>query len=235
MVDFKPILPQAFSSNKIHKAGHRGHLCALIVDESGSMHPYRDDTIGGMNLFIDEQKKDKEKTYLSIFKFEGVEIKTLANNVPIQDIPTITEKDYAPNGSTNLIDAIVFAIDNINKQLGEMREEDRPSVFIQIITDGYENSSRTPVQVGKDMVKEAESQEWGITFIGANIDTIQAGASLGLAATQTMSYDPQNVTHAYANMSSSVSRMKSMRSANVNMADIRAQAWSEEKKEEESK
>jgi len=82
------------------------------------------------------------------------------------------------------------------------------------MTDGHENSSREYTQSSvQDLIKKyKERDKWSFLFIGANIDTVATGGSMGVTLGNTMSFaaSDRGVKMAYANMSGSVSLLRSM-------------------------
>ena len=118
-----------------------------IIDMSGSMAHLRNDTIGGYNAMIQEQKKlNREKPELkanvTTVLFDDRYI-MLHDRKDIDQVEDMTEKDYLPCGCTAMLDAIGKTFVSIGQKLAAMPEEERPGlVSVTIITDGYENSCK---------------------------------------------------------------------------------------------
>lgn len=178
-------------------AGRNGTLIAVVLDESGSMNSCRDATIAGVNEFVQGQAatSDAGAAYLTLVKFDAPRITTLYENMNVKQVPPLTHETYAPNGGTNLMDAIGETMTRINDFLAKLSAEERPGVLIQIITDGEENSSRTySGDHIKTMVKRAETEaDWSYQFLGANVDAFQMGATFGMNAANTASYSTKNM------------------------------------------
>ena len=115
----------------------------FILDQSGSMAPLVNDTIGGFNSMIEKQKKEEGECLVSAVLFDN-ESKVLYDRVSIQKVGAMTDNDYSPRGCTALLDAMGGAIHHIGNVHKYAREEDIPekTVFV-ITTDGMENASRT--------------------------------------------------------------------------------------------
>lgn len=178
-------------------AGRNGTLIAVVLDESGSMQSCRHATITGFNEFVQGQAatSDAGAAYLTLVKFDAPKITTLYENMNVNQVPPLTHETYAPNGGTNLMDAIGETMTRINQFLTKLSVEERPGVLIQIITDGEENSSRTYSgdQI-KTMVKSAETDgDWTFQFLGANVDAFKMGATFGMNAANTASYSTKNM------------------------------------------
>lgn len=113
-------------------------------------------------------------------------------------------------------------IDSVGRKLANMPEDERPSkVIFLIITDGHENSSRrfTPEQVKSMVEHQKDVYSWEFVFMGANIDAIASGVSLGIDARNTLNYAATAAgTHQlYESVSSS---MNAYRSSNSSRADF---------------
>ena len=113
----------------------------FILDRSGSMAPLRDDTIGGFNTMIEQQKESGEEVFVSTVMFsENSEV--VHDRVKIADIKPLTRDDYSPMGCTALLDAIgrsIHRIAEVHKHIGKENVPDK-TLFV-ITTDGMENSS----------------------------------------------------------------------------------------------
>lgn len=208
---------------------------AVVVDESGSMSPLHDDTIGGFNTFLKEQKELPGEAILSLVKFNTTVTK-VHDCALLKDVKPLTKEDYIPLGGTSLFDALCVTINSLGNKLSAMKEEERPSrVVVLVITDGQENSSRefSASQV-KELVQEQQSKyNWEFVFIGANIDAFAAGTSLGFSGKQTAQYTASSAgTHKlYANVSRGVA---AVRNRTVKYGDSILGSESLEVKEESS-
>lgn len=197
----------------------------MILDMSGSMYSLRDDTIGGYNSLIEEQKKEEGSAIVTTVLFnDGYSV--VHDRVDINDVKPMTSADYVPQGTTAMLDAVGKAITSIGQKLAEMPEEQRPSkVMVTIITDGYENASREySWDVIKAMIKEQrEKYSWIFTFIGADIDTMTVSNNLGidsrLSKSYTKSVDGSNSV--YKSVSKAMKRVRASVDA-VSMEEVSA-------------
>lgn len=166
-----------------------------IMDESGSMYNLRDDTIGGYNQMIDEQKSAPGEARVTTVLFNHTH-RRIVDNMDVREVPKIASKDYTPNSSTAMLDAIGDTVIEIGKKLADMPEHERPGkVIVTIITDGEENSSTeyTLKQI-KDMIEEQRNKySWMFVFIGANIDAMSVGSSIGIDRKLTKNYTASKV------------------------------------------
>ena len=154
----------------------------FILDRSGSMSGLEEDTIGGFNSMIDNQKREPGEALVSTVLF-SYDSEVLHDRVPLDRVSPMTRRDYRVGGSTALIDAIGSAIHHIGNVHKYARDEDRPehTVFV-ITTDGMENASRryTADRV-REMIERQKSRfGWEFLFLGANIDAVETAAHFGI-------------------------------------------------------
>lgn len=162
----------------------------FILDRSGSMGHLTNDTIGGFNSMIENQKLESGEAYVTTVLFDD-EYEVLHNHVNIKEVKPITRKEYYARGLTALLDAIGKTINVVGNRLAETAEEERPEKVIFVITtDGFENAS---VEFTKSKIKEMiEHQQdkyaWTFMFIGANMDAVSEASSLGIKSAFSKTY-----------------------------------------------
>jgi len=189
-----------------------------VIDRSGSMANVVDDTIGGFNSLIQEQKKTDEElgteTNVTTVLFDH-EYELLHDGVDIQKIETITTDEYFPRGSTALLDAIGRSVNTVGHRLSKLNEKQRPGkVAVFVITDGGENASDefSGSQI-KDIIKTQEDEySWIFNFMGANQDAFLTAGNLGFDSRSIANYSSTKGI-AGAVFSASSSRLTSMKSA----------------------
>lgn len=167
----------------------------FILDRSGSMHGLENDTIGGFNSMIEEQKKQDGKMYVSTILFDHVS-EVLHDRVSIDEVEPMTEKDYTVRGCTALLDAVGGAIHHIANIHKYARKEDVPehTMFV-ITTDGMENASRkyNGEKVKKMIEHHKEKYGWEFLFIGANIDAVATARRYGIDESRAVNYNPDSI------------------------------------------
>lgn len=167
----------------------------VILDRSGSMEKVKEDTIGGFNAFLNEQKNLEGEATISIIQFDN-EYEYIAKFKPIQEVEELNSSTYKPRGMTALYDALGKAIKQTGKTLRNMKEEDRPEkVVFVILTDGYENASKKYTADNiKDKIEHQQSKyNWDFTYIGANQDAILVGNSMGISKDKSLNFAADNV------------------------------------------
>lgn len=96
----------------------------IILDRSGSMGTIQNDTIGGVNRFIEDQRKAPGEASFTLVQFDDqYEPGALAN---IKDAPPLTRETYQPRGWTALHGAIGRTVADIGTRLKGMPESERP-------------------------------------------------------------------------------------------------------------
>jgi len=170
----------------------------FILDRSGSMETCRDDTIGGFNAFVSDQKTLGGK--LTLVQFDH-EINNVYEDTPLGDVAPLTTETFQPRGSTALMDAIGQTIKKHAAKTGV--------VFI-IQTDGEENSSHTYTKAHiKDLIEQKTKDGWTFMYLGANQDAFAEAGSMGIAPTATLHYDVTHTPQAFRNLSAAVSQQAS--------------------------
>ena len=146
-----------------------------ILDMSGSMERLTNDTIQGLNLYLDELRKDTHDVRFTLITFEE-KSNIVWEHRKAKECPSITRNEYHPEGDTALTDAIGIAIDNMKAYIQKTRKMPGKVSFF-ITTDGEENSSKKygQRQIKEMIERQTEEDKWDFVFAGANIDAFAAG------------------------------------------------------------
>ena len=183
-----------------------------ILDRSGSMSKLVEDTIGGYNSFLENQKKNSGKAEVTTILFDN-QYEIIADSVDINETKNLTSTEYFARGTTALLDAVGITITNT---LDKMRREKicpvKRRVLIMIMTDGLENASkeydRTTV---KNLIDSTTKDfNWNYIFMGANMDSISEAKSLGISAKHAANYshDIRGVQKSFGMMDAAVTEMR---------------------------
>ena len=180
----------------------------FVLDRSGSMEDAVSDTIGGFNSMIKKQQKESPNALVTTVLFDD-KIEILHDRVKIEDVPTLTEKEYYARGCTSLLDAVGSTIKHISNIHKYARKDDVPAKTLFVITtDGYENSSReyTFQKVKKMIEKQREKYGWEFLFLGANIDAIAEASKIGIGSKYAANVmnDEEGVSVFYQSVSDAV-------------------------------
>lgn len=174
----------------------------IILDRSGSMSTIKDDMEGGLNTFIEDQKKLAGKCTVSLYQFDD-KYDAVFEGQPVVTVPKIK---LEPRGNTALNDALGKTIKALGIRLKDMPEAERPEkVIVVVVTDGQENASK---EFQKSHIKEMIDHQqgvykWEFVFLGANQDAIQESSNYGVQAQNAMTFSASSagVHAAYASMS----------------------------------
>lgn len=159
----------------------------VVLDRSGSMASVADDTRGGFDTFVADQKKAPGEAVLTLVQFDGT-YEFVHSAKPIREVPKL---DFQPRGSTALLDAIGRAINETGERLSKMRESDLPGkVVFVILTDGQENASHefTRNKINEMITRQRNDYKWEFVFLGANQDAIQEARAIGISTLNAMNY-----------------------------------------------
>lgn len=130
-------------------------LAMNILDMSGSMAPHAQDLIRAYNddyLAAMAGSPVSDDILVSTLVFED-RVKTLHGYIPLADTPRLTPKEYNPNGSTALYDAVAAGLTNLVLYAQQLRGSGVMVRGVVIVyTDGEDNASK---QRAKDIQRAA--------------------------------------------------------------------------------
>lgn len=150
------------------------NICNLIlIDASGSMQNRISDVKGGlMKLFSDIREQTDVNQHTVVCDFSD-DFRVLVNSVNTKDLDTSVIEKYGTRGSTALFDAIKKSFDIVPKGMD--------GVFVSILTDGEENSSREcNTEQVKKLISSGKESKWGITFMGCDETALDIAKNIGI-------------------------------------------------------
>lgn len=185
-------------------------VICLILDRSGSMSGRESDVIGGVNSFLEDQKKLDAPASIAMVRFDSQGIERFRSMGPLQSCAKLTADDFQPRGGTPLLDAIGKTLNDLDN---DWRTENPDRGILVIVTDGQENAS---IEFKKDQIKKMildrqASGRWAIIYLGANVDAFGEASSMGISNMNTANYinTPKGIGAMYFAASSNVSAMRS--------------------------
>jgi len=179
----------------------------FLLDRSGSMESCWDDTIGGFNSFLTDQKATGGT--LTLIQFDH-EYQVTYESTEIEKVASLTRETYKPRGSTALLDAI-------GQLIKSWKGSSNPSVVI--LTDGLENASKNFTKAHiKDLIEQKTKDGWTFAYLGANQDAFAEAGSIGIAAGCTMNYDANRTPDAFRTLSAAMSSQASGQTQTVNLS-----------------
>lgn len=195
----------------------------MVLDRSGSMQSIRDDTVGGFDAFLAEQRHQPGRGTVSLVQFDN-EYEEVYVGRDLADVPGLT---LVPRGSTAMLDAIGRAVHATGARLAALPEDRRPgTVVVGVMTDGLENASREFSYADIKALIQQQEQVYGWTFmyLGANQDAIEVGASIGVARDRALTYAGPKVAAAMGAYSASVSSLREAVAAGAPVETARRRA-----------
>ena len=184
----------------------------FVLDSSGSMNTIADDTRGGFNAFLTDQRDEDGTAMVTLYDFNTT-VNQVYEEYPVDDAPELDEENYKPGGRTALHDAITQAVDETAKTITGLDQAERPdNVIIVVLTDGKENASETPQEAVRGRVEHRqEADNWEFLFIGANQDAVLTAEGMGIERDRslTMAHDGEGTRDAYRSASENISEARS--------------------------
>ena len=177
----------------------------LILDASSSMRNKQNEVSDGivdiMKDAIKMSKENEDTDYDALVtQFSSPGHFKVVYQGPITESLDFDEirNGYQAHGMTALYDAVVTTFGMIPKE--------RDGVFINIFTDGEENSSQeAKLEDVKKLIEAAKKNLWGVTFMGTTEEEIGRAVAMGLSRGSTMSYHNSRVGTQVANSARSKS------------------------------
>lgn len=201
----------------------------FVLDSSGSMSKIEDDTKGGFNSFLREQREEDGDATVTLYEFNST-VELVYQDRGVTAAPTLDADNYRPGGKTALHDAIARAVTETGDSLEGRVSAERPeTVIVVVLTDGKENASETPVETVRQRVEQrTDADDWEFLFIGANQDAALTAESMGVDRDRalTMDHSSEGTQAAYDAVSRTVSETRRTGST---------EGFTEEEREEQRK
>ncbi|MFC6720272.1 vWA domain-containing protein [Halobacteriaceae archaeon SHR40] len=183
----------------------------FVLDSSGSMSSIEDDTRGGFNTFLSDQKDEEGTATVTLFDF-NTSVECVYRGRALETAPELTHDTFTPGGRTALHDAISVAITDTVDLLSEIHADERPdNVIVVVLTDGKENASETPQERVREQVeKRREEFDWEFLFIGANQDAALTASKMGMNQNKSldMAHSGEGAQAAYESTSERISEVR---------------------------
>ncbi len=209
----------------------------IILDRTGSMESIRDDTIGGFNTFLHEQKDAAGMATITLVQFDSQNpYEVIYKFKPIAEIPGLDRQTYVPRAATPLFDAVGRGIIALDQQLSRLPVEKKPArVVFVIVTDGKENASYEfrREQIEKMIAEKQEQSDWQFVFLSADLAAIREAESVGFMRKKSLAFDKNSAgtSRAWGSLSGAVAFYRSSRKTEVEFDDLdRDQQESERKR-----
>ena len=169
------ILDDENNNNQIirNKSVSKVENIIFLLDESGSMNPYKNELLLSFDYFFKDQKSIHDNCKFSLFTFSEI-IKQKYLNIDLNKMDNIS--DYFPSGGTSLYDA-----------LGNVFEtyKHKQNVLLIIITDGWDNCSKkynkkNILNLLKQNIENYNTNKWNFLYIVNDKQLLKQGMEIGL-------------------------------------------------------
>ena len=176
----------------------------IILDKSGSMSSIASAAISGFNETVggirsaQERYRETQQHYVSLYVFCDCDKHYVYENVPVEEVKTLTSKEYRPCCCTPLFDAMGVSL---NKLLTQIQQDGNATAAVTVITDGLENASKeysgSAIKALVDKLKDQEG--WNFAYIGTNQDVDAVAASISITNTMYFNDDAVGMRAAWEN------------------------------------
>jgi hypothetical protein len=171
----------------------------ILVDKSGSMSDCIDQTINGFN---EQVAKIREMELEFLEQLMTIGLTTFNNHVdhlyymkPVEHAYKMDERNYQPDGSTAMLDAMAETMKELSQLQQQSNEQIPTTVVMVILTDGYENASRRyTLKNVKEMVEEREaSGTWTFSFLGATLDAVDVAEQMSIRRENSIAFEKRDM------------------------------------------
>lgn len=163
----------------------------IIMDRSGSMWDIQRPAIQGYNEVLGgvradaEKYADKQEQYITLVLFDSSSIDDVYWNANPAEAKILTPETYVPGACTPLYDAIGRTLTKLEK---ELKNDQRHSVVVTIITDGLENSSNEySLSAIQSLIKHLKAEGWSFAYMGIDHDV--QGVTISLSITNVIQFE----------------------------------------------
>jgi hypothetical protein len=159
-------------------------------------------TESGFDELVAKHRSEPGEAVVTLSMFDD-QYENVYANVPIAEVAALS---LIPRNMTAMLDAIGRFVTEIGERLAGQEEADRPGTVICVImTDGYENASQkwTYATVKALINQQREQYNWSFMFLGANIDAVKVGESIGVPYATSMTYNADD-DHAVSPLTSAL-------------------------------
>lgn len=162
----------------------------FVLDSSGSMTAIEDDTKGGFDRLLEEQRTEEGAATVTLYDFD-THVDRVYRGRPVEEAPGLDADNYRPGGSTALYDAIATAVTETHDRIETIPADGRPDhVVVVILTDGKENASETSRGRVRELIERCqEADDWEFLFIGANQDAALTAEGMNIDADRSLDMD----------------------------------------------
>lgn len=166
------------------------HRDYIILDRSASMHSQWSYALDGVNAYVRKLAREKVNSLVTFITFNNDVVDIKQKKSASHWFAMLESKDFSPDGSTPLNDAIVATI--------SLAKRDEPqTATLLFVTDGDDTSStQFTEEQAKLAIAEAKSFGWQVIFIGAGFDPREQARRYGVSEQQFIEVNPKRLRSA---------------------------------------
>ena len=171
----------------------------ILVDKSGSMSDCIDQTINGFNEQVAKIREmelefPEQQMTIGLTTF-NTRVSHLYYMKPVEHAYKMDERNYQPDGSTAMLDAMAETMKELSQLQQQSNEQIPTTVVMVILTDGYENASRRyTLKNVKEMVEEREaSGTWTFSFLGATLDAVDVAEQMSIRRENSIAFEKRDM------------------------------------------
>ena len=171
----------------------------ILVDKSGSMSDCIDQTINGFNEQIAKIREmelefPEQQMTIGLTTF-NIRVSHLYYMKPVEHAYKMDERNYQPDGSTAMLDAMAETMAALSQLQQQSNEQIPTTVVMVVLTDGYENASRRyTLKNVKEMVEEREaSGTWTFSFLGATLDAVDVAEQMSIRRENSIAFQKRDM------------------------------------------
>jgi hypothetical protein len=165
-------------------------LVGVLVDKSGSMHPYQSAVTAGVNQLVLEQQKIKGAGNLALAEFSHT-YQTIFNQ-QFSKIDSTFSYNYQPEGGTCLYDSIETMTTDFEKQITTMAKKPK-KVVIAVLTDGEDTGCKNTVASISKLLERKTKEGWEYMLLGALPRALEIAGQIGIPKDRAAVIDPNNI------------------------------------------
>ncbi len=195
----------------------------LVADNSGSMADQIDEVRNEINIQIQKLKSETNEDAPCTFTLRTFDttVRNVHVNTTIDNVPTITDKDYYTGGMTALYDAIGSTLEGIGTLIGNKIDGDKESLTMIIFSDGGENASiKYDAQMIKQLLAKYQNRPgFEIAFIGCDPESFRNMENAQFHADKMLHYSKGKESVAFNKVYADVSDIRFKRKKGFDLKD----------------
>ena len=198
-----------------------------MVDKSGSMADVLDQTVSGYNeqlqqIGIVQKEFPEQMMTVGLTTFNG-QVDHQYYGVPVGNALWLAASRYVPEGTTALLDAIGTSVQRLEQQQLTDLDQFETTIVLIILTDGYENSSRSfrLEEIRRTIGRLQASGKWTFSFIGATLDAVDVAKEMNIKSSNSFAFSKDEMKKdVWDKVGGSVRTYASRRRENKNLDDL---------------